>query len=246
MHQPTITNKQQDILQLLYRYRFLKQKQIQQFLDHKDKRRSTRWLKDLKNKQYINWFYDSDIRTEPAIYFLDTSGIRWLRDNSNHPEGELRKRYKDSGRQSDFIARCLLLADCALHLDARNSNSDDPVHYDYAVDSDYLDPESDYAFLAASEYARPGLTFTKSEKTDGEVARQTYFVELFDITTPRYMIKKKVKNYVKYMQSNEWEKTKRDEDLPIILIACPTLHEMINAKRYAKNQLDEAYGDAIA
>jgi hypothetical protein len=161
------------------------------------------------------------------------------------PDEELRKRYKDDSRRQDFINRSLQLAECALHLDARNNNPNDPVYYDYAVEAGYIDPENEYAFLAASEYIRPGLVFTKSEKVDAEDLRQTYFVELFDMTTPRYMIKKRIKSYVEYLQSKEWEETKRDEGLPIILIACPTQYEMINAKRYAKNQLDEAYSNDI-
>lgn len=250
MKLPTITNKQQDILQLIYTYRFLKQKQVQQFLDHKDKRRSTRWLKDLKEKQYINWFYDPDTRTEPAIYFLDVNGIRWLREQSSHPEEELRKRYKDGGRQPDFIARCLLLADCVLHLEARSRNPDDPVHYDYAIAADYFDQDNDYSFLLKAEDVRPDLVYTKEfSDADGETDTTTYLAELIDPTTPSYMIRKKLKAYVSYLASGEWENTKPDtiasNELPTILIACPTLSEAIKVKRYTRNQLEETWDGTV-
>lgn len=207
-------------------------------------------MKDLREKQYIDWIYDADnssSKSTPAIYFLSTNGIRQLRQRG-YPEAGLRKRYKDNDRQQDFINQCLLLADCAIHLEAKNTNPDDPVHYDYVVESDYLDPENAYAFLAESEFAHPSLAFTKTIEGDDE--RATYFVELFDITTPRYMVKKKTKNYVEYLASDEWEEAQQEyadlsDEPPIILIACPTLAEMIYAKRYAKRQLDDLWDDQV-
>jgi len=48
-----LTKKQQLILILLYCFRFLNSKQIQEFLRHKDHRRINTWLKDLSEKEYI-------------------------------------------------------------------------------------------------------------------------------------------------------------------------------------------------
>ena len=221
MNLPTITTKQQEIIKLLYKYRFLERKHIQQYLGHIDKRRSSRWLKDLKEKRFVDWIYDTDNpseRSTPAIYFLDINGVRLLRSLGVYPEDELRKRYKDGARQQSFIDKCLLLAECALHLEARNKQSDGELRYEYALESDYSDPDSDFSFLEESEYMHPDLVFTKSMETNDEDIDQTYFVELFDITTPRYMIKKNIKGYVEYLASDEWERTRGDEELPIILV----------------------------
>lgn len=249
MQLPTITKKQQAIIQLLYRYRFLKQKQLQQFLRHQDKRRSSRWLKDLKDKQYIDWFYEPDnpaTRTTPAMYFLDINGIRWLRENSNHPETELRKRYKDSTRQPDFMSRCLLIADCALQLEARSNDPTDAVRYNYALSTDYFDLDNDYAFLLETEAIRPDLIYEKEMPgKDDKPIFTTSLVELIDPTTPDYMLRKKLKAYVSYLASDEWEQTKssaiRSDELPAILIACPTLADLIKAKRYTRKQLAETW-----
>jgi hypothetical protein len=250
MKLPTITPKQQEILKLLYRYRFLERKQIQAFLKHKDKRQTARWLKELREQEFIDWFYDTSNPVElskPAIHFLSLNGIRFMRDES-YPEAELRKRYKDGERQSDFIARCLLLANCGLHLESRN-RGDAKVSYEYALEADYANPDNDYSFLNANEYIHPQLVFTKEEDADGSSTR-TYLVELFDITTPRYMVKKRVKGYVEYLASDEWEKAQQEnselsDELPIVLIACPTLSEMIYAKRYARRQLDDMWDDKV-
>jgi len=209
-----------------------------------------RWLKDLREKQYIDWIYDvgnPTSKSTPAIYYLSVNGIRLLRQ-LGYPEAELRKRYKDNGRQQDFINRCLLLADCAIHLEARNNNSDDSVHYDYAVEADYLNPDDGHAFVAESKWIHPSLVFTKTIEDDGE--RTTFFVELLDMATPRYIVKKKTKDCIEYLASDEWEKAQQEyadlpNELPIILIACPTLAEMIYAKRYARRQLNDMWDDKV-
>src|SRR5260370_30795134 len=207
MNLPTITTKQQEIIKLLYKHRFLERKHIQQYLGHIDKRRSSRWLKDLKEKKFVDWIYDTDNpseRSTPAIYFMDINGLRLLGSLGVYPESELRKRYKDGERQKSFINKCLLLAECTLHLDARNRQSDCNLRYEYALEPDYIDPDSDFHFLEESEYIHPDLAFTKSMEADDEDIYQTYIVELFDITTPRYMVKKKIKGYVECLASNEW------------------------------------------
>jgi hypothetical protein len=81
MKLPKITSKQQDIVELLYRYRFLNRIQIQSFMGHTDKRRVLAWLKDLREKQYVTWIYSTDFteKTKPAIYYLGLNGIRYLK-----------------------------------------------------------------------------------------------------------------------------------------------------------------------
>ena len=76
-----ITTKQEDILQLLYVYRFLDRKQRQLAMNHTDKRRVLAWLKDLREKHYVEWIYSTDFaeKTKPAIYYLSLNGVRYLK-----------------------------------------------------------------------------------------------------------------------------------------------------------------------
>jgi hypothetical protein len=248
MSKSKATPKQQEIIKLLYKYRFLERKHIQQYLGHTNKSRIIRWLKDLKEKRFVDWIYDADNpneRSKPAVYFLDTNGIGLLRSLGVYPEDELRKRYKDSSRQQDFIDRCLLLADCCLHLEARNNEDADTLHYDYAIETDYMDSDDDFYYLSESEFIHPDLAFTKRLDSEGELINQTYFVQLFDVSTPRYMVKKRIKGYVEYLASDEWEQVMGGEELPIVMIAFPKLAELIYAKRYTKMQLDEVWDDDI-
>lgn len=234
MQLPKLTNQQKTILKLLYRYRFLNRKQIQAFMRHKDKRRVSAWLKDLREKQYTEWIYDAHDfaeKTKPAIYYLDINGIRYLRDLNLYPAEELRKRYKESLRRQDFISRCVLIADCCVNLEAKKI---DDVVYSYATEADYIDPENDYHFLTE---LKPQLCFIKEATAKGGVTVTNYLLEIFDTSTPRYSVRKKLKDYAAYLEGPDW--LEDFEDKPIVLIACPTKANLIYAKRRTRKLLED-------
>jgi len=83
---PKITPKQQEILQRLYRYRFLNRIQIQQMMGHRDYKTINLWLKDLTQKQYVERIYSTHFleKTKPAIYYLGINGIRFLEATDGH------------------------------------------------------------------------------------------------------------------------------------------------------------------
>ncbi len=74
---------------------------------------------------------------------------------------------------------------------------------------------------------QPQLYFVKqSPKT-----KDSYLLEVFDPTTPRYKVKKRLKDYVTYLASGDWERETGDDEPPVVLIACPTVAELIYTKR---------------
>lgn len=250
MKLPKITSNQQDILKLLYTYRYLDRKQIQLAMNHKDKRRVISWLKDLREKQYIEWIYSTDFieKTKPAIYYLGINGIRYLKtvkseDGSNYyPTSELRKRYKEAGRSRTFIDRSLLVADCCLLLQAANSNNANTskLRFDYITEADYIDPDHDYHFLAEHDVLRPNLCIVKRNK-QGKVTAN-YLLEIFDSSLPRYRLRYRLKQYVAYLDDAQWEGT---EPEPTILLVCPSVMELIYAKRRAKRLIEYTYEDDL-
>lgn len=249
MKLPYITLKQEEILRLLYNYRFLDRKQIQAFMNHKNKRRVISWLKDLRNKDYIEWIYSTDFaeKTKPAIYYLGINGIRYLKtlewddDTAMYPAEELRKRYRESERSRTFIDRSLLVADCCLALKAANNNK---VTYEYATEAKYIDPDHDYHFLTEHEVLRPSLCIVKQEHQRGEDEPiiTNYILEIFDATLPRYRLRRRLKGYVTYLADGEWE---GDEPEPIILLVCSNLIDLIYAKRATKKLIEETYEDDL-
>jgi hypothetical protein len=89
-----LTKKQQEILRLLYSFRFLNRIQVQAFLRHKDHKTINLWLRDLRAKGYVEWIHSTHFaeKTKSAIYYLALNGVRYLRTltgKSKDDNGEL-------------------------------------------------------------------------------------------------------------------------------------------------------------
>ena len=78
---PDITERQKEIVDLVYQYRFINSKQLQRLFNHKDARRINTWLRDLVEKKYLGRIYSKKLleNTKPAIYYLMNNGIIWAR-----------------------------------------------------------------------------------------------------------------------------------------------------------------------
>lgn len=236
MKLPKITTKQQELLKLLYRYRFADRIQIQVLMHHKDRRRIGAWLKDLRDKEYVEWIYSTDFaeKTKPAIYYLGINGVRFLKTLDEYPVEEVRKRYREYAHQKDFIARSLLIVDSVISLEERSSNANG-LEYSFAVRADYIDPNSDYHFL---HEPAPDLYYEKHKRSVDGTAITSYLVTIFDATLPRYMVKKRLKEYVTYLYDGEWKDNIDSEELAVH-IACPTKADLIYAKRRTRLLLED-------
>ncbi len=231
---PPITPKQQAMLKLLYKYRFLNRTQLQTLLAHKDKRRIITWLKDLREKEYIDWQYDSTnfiAKSQPAIYCLSLNGIKHLRSLSEYRTDELRKRYKDSNRTQVFIKRCLLIADYSIVLIAK---SDDKVQYTFSLPADYIDPTNPHHYLSE---LKPHLYFSRRQGSD----TMEYLLENFEQTLPRYQLRKRLKDYIGHLASGGWNATKGSA--PIALFICANTADLLYVKRRTKKLLEEGWLD---
>lgn len=223
---PAITPKQQEILKLLYKYRFLNRTQIQTLLNHKDKRRIITWLKDLREKEYIDWQYDPTnfiAKSKPAIYSLSLNGIRHLRSLNEYPADELRKRYKDSTRTQVFIDRSMLVADCCIALAAK---SDDNVRYTFSLPADYIDPNDLHHNLIE---LNPHLYISKHQ---GDKVTE-YLFESFEQTLPRYQLRKRLKDFVEYLNDAD------DPSSLITLFVCASTADLLYVKRRVRMLADD-------
>ena len=229
---PTLTTKQQEILKLLYKHRFLNRKQIQAFLGHKDYKTVNLWLKKLREENCVVWIYSTDFieKTKPAVYHLGLNGIRYLRQTDEYPSQELRKRYHEADRSEGFRTRCLLLAECCIGFAAKSAGN---VRYVAVTQAEYADPDSQYHFLRE---LGPHLYIAKREGS----TQTTYLLEVFDATLPQYRVRNRLKEYVTYLTGGAWE-TNRDDAVPIVLLVCPTLASLI----YVKRRLRSKYADEL-
>ena len=104
MRTESVTNKQLEILILLYRYRFLNRIHIQHFLNHKNHSRITPWLKDLTTKKIINRIYSQTQENinKPAIYYLANKSKHILKNNEECNPKVLDRVYREKYRSETF------------------------------------------------------------------------------------------------------------------------------------------------
>jgi DNA-binding PadR family transcriptional regulator len=127
MSKKIVTNKQRIIQILIYTFRFLNSKQIQQFLNHKDHRRINGWLKDLVDKGYIERDFKPvfGTLTKPAVYSLTTKGRAYIRNTyTYHFPRYLKRIARDNKVSKAFRIRCQIIADWYLALFPPQKNTD--------------------------------------------------------------------------------------------------------------------------
>lgn len=251
-----ITNKQAEIVELLYRYRFLNRIQIQALLGHKDKKTINLWLRDLKAKQYIDWIYSPDdfaLKTKPAIYYISLNGVRYLKtiqatDGTPwYPIEDVQKRYKETRRSQTFIDHSMLIADCCIEMiQASRTTNAAKKSLMLATEADFRHPSNVYYHLSESELVCPNLIISKKTKGSGANKQEivsNFLLEVFDATMPRYRIKKRLSNYVEYLSDGDWQNATGDNKPPVLFLVCPRTSDLIYAKRRTRGILAEEWDE---
>lgn len=234
-------------------------------MGHKDPKTINLWLRDLRAKGYVEWIYSTHFaeKAKPAVYYLGLNGVRYLRTLTRKGEGEdgkaivlpayppeeLRKRYKEPTRSQTYIDHCILVAECCITLEQQNSTNETngkKLHFYHQTEADYLLDRSYYHFILESELIQPSLVFCK-DKLDNEgneeVTLKSYLLEIFDPTLPRYRMKKRLGDYIKYLddESGEWQERTNTEKLPVVLFVCPRTTDLIYAKRRTRKLIADAW-----
>jgi hypothetical protein len=221
-----VTPKQLEILLLLYRFRFLNRYHIQQLLHHKDPKTINLWLRDLTNKKMIGRHYSTKLKenTKPAIYFLIAKSRQIITSEPDVDEKLLKKRiYRENSRSQRFITHSLTLADFYLKL-LNNTNVTD-LHFYTKTDL------SSYYYLP---YNRPDAYIASGE--EGNIKR--YFLDIIDEGTPRFILRKRIEQFIEYYDSNRWQE-KTGNQFPSILLLCPNEDMKTFLQKYIYQKLEE-------
>ena len=230
---PYITIKQQEIIKLLYKFRFLNTKQIQKFLHHKDKKTINVWLRDLRKKEYVIWDFDPHTfgeNAKPAIYRLGINGIRFLKTQDVEIT-LLRKLYRERQRSEEFISHSLFLADIVLNVSEATTKQDSFTFY---TQSDYFSPKSPYALL---QELSPDLYLTRRT---GQGKTKQYLLHDIPESMLRFRsfkLRKKIRDYIAYFFTNEWENETKT-NFPTLLFILPDMAALINLQRYTQTILN--------
>ena len=207
MDKNNITKKQLEIIILLYRFRFLNRLQIQQLLNHKKISQINIWLKNLNDKKIIGRNYSNKLgeNIKPAIYFLKSKSKNYLVDQLEKDEKMMKRIYGEKNRSQKFINHCLLSAD--FYLSLKKSHLPEEIFFYTKIDLlnyDGLPLSHPDAYVA-----------TKKSK---RIKR--YFLEIIDEDTPRFVIRAKIKQYLRYYGAQIWQEVTK-HPFPKILILCP-------------------------
>lgn len=233
MDQTNLTSKQLEILLLLYRYRFLNRTHLQKFLNHKGPRRINSWLKDLTSQNIIGRKYSRKLKenTKPAIYHLATGSRKILLDHEETDAKTLKRVYREKTRSKQFIDHCLLVADIFFFLKEKARQQDVKLHFFTKVDLKH------HYYLP---YNRPDAYIALESEND----TRRYFLEIIDEGTPRFMIRKKITQYIEYFDEETWQK-RTGHPNPSILIVCPNEPIKQFLDKHIRQVLDEEAEDEL-
>jgi hypothetical protein len=261
---PSITDKQNEILDLVFRFRFVNRYQIQRLLNHKDPKRINAWLKDLVDKGYLGRIYSHKLleNTKPAIYYMHNNGIVWSRyekeGNFGANDGEIelkyiKKYYQDKNASTTFVNHCVTLSEIFVQF----------KEYERKENEGRKKPKLEYHFETKSEmwitrqrglYGRdfnevkqfiPDLYLERFKDPEGSKMDSTsFFIELFDPKVPRYAIKYKIQQFVKLKEDEkEWKYTYdgMDGKFPLILLIFPNQSKLNGLVKFINDEIIYSY-----
>lgn len=205
----TVTQKQLEVLILIYRFRFLNRTQIQTLLNHKDPKRINAWLKDLIGKNILGRIYSTKLKenTKPAIYYLATKSKKLLLEQEGINERILNRAYRDKNASQKLIGHCIFLAHVYLLLKINSLKNSQELHFYTKTDL------TNHYYLP---YNRPDAYISLKDK---ELTKR-YFLEIIDEGTPRFMLRKKISHYIEYFDEGTW-KNRTLHNNPSLLFICP-------------------------
>lgn len=245
---PHITFKQMDIVDLVYKFRFVNRKQIQQVMKHKDSKRINVWLKDLVEKKYLGRIYSKKLleNTKPAIYYLDTHGILWVRSNKGveyrHPNEELdfksvKKFYEDKHASETFRNHCITL--CDIYLQLKGLEETPTYDYIYLTKTELWIMAQGQGDLVEVKNCIPHLYIEKMDE-DGKLSIRCW--ELFDSYVPMYALRYKVQQYIQVRENDTANSFLGfDTTSSTIILILPNQPKLNRLSRYIQEQLEEAY-----
>jgi hypothetical protein len=218
----SLTTKEQAVIELIYRFRFLDSSQVQLLLGHKSRSRVKVWLARLSNDGYLQRHYQRTWgkNRNPTIYFLDKKGASFISNNFRVTNPHI-KHLQYEERISLVTANHFL--SCAnFYLKLRSFSRSEGHKLEYYTETDI------YRSLH-HKLLKPSAYFL--HQTGGET--RSYFLIADLETASRSTIRKKISRYLNYYQNGYW---KNDfNEFPKVLIVCLT------EKRKQETSLDINY-----
>ena len=222
-HTTQLTQKQKQILNLLYRFRFLNRHHIQSILKHKHHSRILNWLNKLTQQKYILRSFDKSFVSDPALYHLSKDGRKYLKNIPELKINSLDRVWRESSYSEVFKKHCLFLADIYILLLIFTKESKTELHFHTKTD------------LYGMEHLinpNPDAYFDIRESKDNT---KRYFLDILDDLPPS-MLRKRTRQYFEYFSSDEWQDS-TGKDFPEILLICPNKRIKNHLYYYIRDKL---------
>lgn len=228
-----LTGKEKEIIDLVFRYRFLNRIQIQKLLGHTFHNRVNAWLLKLVKDKYLAREYKRTWgeNRKPATYYLAKKGVRYLLKTKYKGNLRLKKLLHEERISLSTMQHSILAANFCLTLkDYAKSKGHDLEYYTEAD----LEQEQYKTILKPDAYFR---YITPKGEAD-------CFVEIDLETETRATFKRKMDRYITFYFSNAWKKN--FTEFPTVGIICITTARMKNLiidledelKGYKKSPMD--------
>ncbi len=251
---PHITQKQKEIMRLIYKLRFLNRIQIQTIMRHKDYKRINVWLKNLVEKGYLYRIYERKIplNIKPAVYFLAPTGVRFVRMFGDYESSH--KLYREKERSEEFRNKCLAITN--LYIDTLQKTEklntlnffktkQDISEYDGMIEpypdsliSLNITPSEIINYLNKKNKLTSNVNTKKRKPRQKNQKEYLYFLELIGDKVPRYYLRYRIQQYIEYSDRNGPVEPKS-----CVLFSCPNeLTEKFLVK-FIKNKLEETLFD---
>lgn len=208
---PKITKSQIKIIKDIYKFRFISTYQFQKIFNHKYSKLIKKWLKDLRDKRYIDMDYkrnDINENRNPAKYFLTPLGRRLLKSQKGFDITFLERVYKEKGRKTVFKNHCIDIVDMYLFLRFQE------------------EPNEELKFFTESNLTK--YEYFPKTKFDAYVVLQKkknirrFLLHIFNASDPKWLPLQRLKDYIKYYDENIWQENTVDSPFPALLFVLPT------------------------
>lgn len=219
-----LNNHQILILNTLYKFRFATAALIAESQKAKHIRVISSRLKILVDQQYIGMNYDSSykIKGKPAIYFLLTKGVRFLREQPYTDESTLRSIYHDKRAKEAPIQHRLHVFKVYNRFKHTYPGRFKFYSKSELVHKDFLPRQRPDAYLIDTE----------SDKH--------YLLDCLEDTMSFWTLRKNIKRFIRYAELEIWQKHQGTEHSKI-LIVCSDKSVKRKIINIIKKELDGTY-----
>ncbi len=210
MSNTDLTDKEQEIINLNFRFRYLDRARIQRIFKHKYPGKINKWLKNLEDQQYLIRIQNNNSRDNsiPHIFQLDKKGVKFMKNKIGFSNQYIKILLKAEKLSYLKINHDLKAVDFAIFLQEYAQQFGHTLEYFTEVD------------LAGTQYKtirpRPDGYF-KYKTQKGEL---NCFVEIDLESETRTTFQRKVNDYIDYYQSDKWKN--QFQEFPVIVTVCLT------------------------